>query len=79
MSDKKSYMNNESILAEGFFSKLAKMLGFSSKKEKILKKDKKINSALNNLNQGWSNIEKHIEREYGQKVKMKKFKLTDFI
>ena len=55
------------------------MLGFPSKKEKILKKDKKINSALNNLNQGWSNIEKHIEREYGQKVKMKKFKLTDFI
>ena len=39
MSKKKSYMNNENILAEGFFSKLGKMLGLSFKEEKILKKN----------------------------------------
>ena len=58
MSDKKSYMNNESILAEGFFSKLAKMLGLSSTDKKRLKKNKKVTNALKDYNKSWKNLEK---------------------
>ena len=37
MSKKKSYMNQTNLITEGFFSKLAKMFGLSSKEEKTLK------------------------------------------
>ena len=79
MSNKKSYMNKSNLITEGFFDKLKTLLGFDSKKTKILKKDKKINQNLKNLNKSWSNIEKHIAKQYGQKVKFNKFKLSDFI
>ena len=46
MSDKKSYMNQSNLITEGFFDKLKTLLGFDSKKTKILKKDKKINQNL---------------------------------
>ena len=42
MSKKKSYMNQSNLIAEGFFSKLGKMLGLSSKEERLLKKKSKI-------------------------------------
>lgn len=79
MSKKKSYMNQSNLITEGFFDKLKSLLGLDSKKVKKLKKDKKITGNLNKLNKSWSDIEKHIEKEYGQKVKFNKFKLTDFI
>jgi len=79
MSDKKSYMNQSNLITEGFFDKLKSLLGFDSKKVKVLKKDKKINQNLKNLNKSWSSIEKHIAKQYGQKVKFNKFKLSDFI
>ena len=50
MSNKKSYMNKSNLITEGFFDKLKSLLGLDSKKVKILKKDKKINQNLNNLN-----------------------------
>ena len=31
MANKKSYMNKENVLSEGFFSKLSSILGLSSK------------------------------------------------
>ena len=79
MSDKKSYMNQSNLITEGFFDKLKYFFGFDSKKVKVLKKDKKINQNLKNLNKSWSSIEKHIAKQYGQKVKFNKFKLSDFI
>tara|TARA_R100001443_G_C3296373_1_gene164123 strand:- start:103 stop:351 length:249 start_codon:yes stop_codon:yes gene_type:complete len=82
MSQKKSYMNNESILAEGFFSKLAKMLGLSSKEEKTLKKDKKLKSALKDYNNSWKKLEKKVQQQTGNKsfkLPHQKFKLTDFL
>ena len=83
MSKKKSYMNNENILAENFFSKLAKLLGFPSKAEKLLKKDKKIVSGFKNLNKGVQDIEDAMNKtakEFGlKKVKLSKYKLSDFI
>jgi|TARA_B100000287_G_scaffold356115_1_gene346902 hypothetical protein len=82
MSKKKSYMNNENILAEGFFSKLGKMLGLSSKEEKILKKNPKLKSALKDYNDGWKSLEKEIQDETGDKnfkFPHKKFTLSDFL
>ena len=81
MSKTKSYMNKEIILAEGFFSKLRKMLGLSSKEEKILKKNPKIKTALD-YNKGWKNLEKKVQQQTGNKnfkLPHSKFKLTDFL
>ncbi len=75
-------MNNENILAEGFFSKLGKMLGLSSKEEKILKKNPKLKSALKDYNDGWKSLEKEIQDETGDKnfkFPHKKFTLSDFL
>ena len=84
MSKKKSYMNNENILAENFFSKLARLLGFPSKAEKLLRKDKKIMSGLKDLNRGVQDIEDALNKrakDFGlqKKVKLSKYKLSDFI
>ena len=81
MSKKKSYMNNENILAEGFFSKLGKMLGLSSSEERKLKKNPKLKSALKNYNNGWKELEKHVQDLTGDKkfkFTHQKFKLSDF-
>tara|TARA_Y100000004_G_scaffold21020_1_gene21431 strand:+ start:429 stop:677 length:249 start_codon:yes stop_codon:yes gene_type:complete len=82
MSKTKSYMNKEIILAEGFFSKLRKMLGLSSKEEKILKKNPKIKTALKDYNDSWKNLEKKVQQQTGNKnfkLPHSKFKLTDFL
>jgi|TARA_R100000479_G_scaffold158440_1_gene95386 hypothetical protein len=84
VSKKKSYMNNENILAENFFSKLARLLGFPSKAEKLLRKDKKIMSGFKDLNRGVQDIEDGINAYrkkfgLGKKVKLSKYKLSDFI
>jgi len=64
---------------EGFFSKLKSLLGLDKDKQKALKKDKKIKKSLNKLNGAWSELEKMIERDYGEKVNFKKFKISDFL
>jgi|TARA_B100000287_G_scaffold389312_1_gene399292 hypothetical protein len=64
---------------EGFFSKLKSLLGLDKDKQKALKKDKKIKKSLNKLNGAWSDLEKMIERDYGEKVNFKKFKISDFL
>ena len=82
MSKKQSYMNKENILAEGFFSKLGKMLGLSSKEEKILKKNPKIKAALKDYNNSWNKLEKKVQQQTGNKnfkLPHTKFKLTDFL
>lgn len=82
MSEKKSYMNNKNIIAEGFFSKLSKLLGLSSKEEKILKKDRSVMKALKDYNKGWKNLEKKVQQQTGNKnfkLPHTKFKLSDFL
>ena len=79
---KKSYMNNENLLAEGFFGKLAKMLGLSSSEKKLLKKNPKLKSSLRKYNDGWKSLEKDIQDLSGDKkfkFPHQKFKLSDFI
>ena len=82
MSNKKSYMNKEVILAEGFFSKLSKLLGLSSKEERLLKKNPGIKSTLKKYNDSWMSLEKKVQQQTGNKnfkLPYRKFKLTDFI
>jgi len=85
VSKKKSYMNNKNILAEGFFSKLAKLLKLSSKEEKILQKDKKIMFKFKSLNKGVDDIETELNKRFKElnpnhkPIKLSKYKLSDFI
>ena len=79
MSDKKSYMNNQNILAEGFFEKLKSILKLDNKKIKTLKKDRKVTNSLKQLNKSWSDLAKSMEKDYGIKPNFEKFKLSDFI
>jgi len=80
MSNKKSYMNKEIVLSEGFFDKLSKLVGKLKPIQKNkLKKSKKLKSALLDLNNSVSDIEKAFSDAYGTDVKLDKFKLSDFI
>tara|TARA_Y100000310_G_C20296977_1_gene629897 strand:- start:346 stop:585 length:240 start_codon:yes stop_codon:yes gene_type:complete len=79
MLKKKSYMNKENILAEGFFSKLFKVLSLSKSDENKLKKSKKIRKSLFDLNNAQSNLEKSLEDLTGDKVSLNRYSLKDFI
>ena len=78
MRKKKSYMNNNNIISEGFFNKLFKMFKIDKSDQSKIKKDKKINNAIKDLNNSWSKIEDNL-KEKGVEVKFEKFKLSDFI
>ena len=82
MSKKKSYMNNENILSENFFSKLKKLLGLSSKEEKILKKNKSFMKNFKDLGKATTELEKAINRDLkklGKKpIKLDRYELSDF-
>ena len=80
MPNKKSYMNKEIVLSEGFFDKLSKLVGKLKPNQKNkLKKNKKLKSALLGLNNSVSDIEKVFSDIYRTDVKLDKFKLSDFI
>jgi len=85
VSKKKSYMNNENILAESFFSKLARLLRIPSKEEKILRKDKKIVSGFMSLNKGVNDIETTLNKRLKElnpnhkPIKLSRYKLSDFV
>ena len=77
-------MNKSNLITEGFFSKLRKVLGLSSKEEKTLKKNKKFMKSFKDLNSSVVNLEKMMNDEmknYGssKKIKLNQFKLSDFI
>ena len=76
MSSKKSYMNKNNLLNEGFFDTLKKFIKDKSKIKK-LRSDKKFMSHLNNLNKSWASIEK-ILRDDGIDTKYQKFTPKDF-
>ena len=70
MSDKKSYMDRQNILAEGFFSKLFKILGLSSSKDRAkIQRSKNIQQSLLNLNNSWSDLEKSVSKATGKPFK----------
>ena len=82
MSKKKSYMNKTNLIAEGFFSKLIKMVK-DRKFLKTIEKDKKINKSLKNLNKSTNELEKHLNymlKDAGLKpVSLNKYELKDFV
>ena len=77
MSKKKSYMNQSNLIAEGFFSKLGKMLGLSSKEE-----NPKIKAALKDYNNSWKELENMVKDFTGDKkykLPNQKFTMKDFL
>ena len=79
MANKKSYMNKENVLSEGFFSKLSSILGLSSKETKALKKDRTFMSSLKDLNKSQRSLEKQLSKIAGKKIKLSKYSLKDFL
>ena len=80
MRKKKSYMNNNSILSEGFFDKLFNIFKVDKSTQSKIKKDRKINSAIKDLNGSVTDLEDLLSKQYGYKVDLgSKYKLSDFI
>ena len=82
MSDKKSYMNQSNLIAEGFFSKLIKQIK-DRKTFKKIKSDKKLNKNIDDLNKSTKSLEDRVNgylRDAGQEpIKLAKFSIMDFI
>ena len=75
MSKKKSYMNHENILSEGFFDKVGKFFKLlkQAKKERKLLKDPKIKSKVNKLNKDIDDLQGNIRKlakKYGIEDKL---------
>ena len=88
MSKKKSYMNKTNLIAEGFFSKLIKMVKDRKflktiEKDKKIKSDKKLNKNIDDLNKSTKSLEDRVNgylRDAGQEpIKLAKFSIRDFI
>tara|TARA_Y100000593_G_C4080174_1_gene223472 strand:+ start:293 stop:547 length:255 start_codon:yes stop_codon:yes gene_type:complete len=84
MSRKKSYMDKDSLMTEGFFSKIAKMLGLSSSEERKLKKNKRVMNSIKSLNMDVREFEKLASQAFkdigiDRKIDITKYKLKDFI
>ena len=76
MSKKKSYMDKENVLSEGFFDKLKSY--FKDKKIiNSLKKDKKFIQHLDKLNTSVDNIEKYF-KDQNIDISLNKFSAKDF-
>tara|TARA_Y100000361_G_C11098106_1_gene310297 strand:+ start:192 stop:425 length:234 start_codon:yes stop_codon:yes gene_type:complete len=77
-------MNIHNVLTEGFFEKIRRTLGLSTKQEKILRKDKKLMKLIKDLNYDVSEFEKHAQdmfKDLGikRKVNIKKYQVKDFL
>ena len=78
MSQKKSYMDRNNILAEGFFSKLFNAFKIDTKTQKKIKSNTKVKKQLIKLNKSVSDLENSISKLYGMDVELSKYKLSDF-
>ncbi len=81
---KKSYMNIDNVLTEGFFEKIRRALGLSTKQEKIIRKDKKLMKLIKDLNYDVNEFEKHAQdmfKDLGikRKVNIRKYQVKDFL
>ena len=76
MNKKKSYMDKNSILVEGFFDTLAKFFKDKSK-IKALKKDKKFMGHIDKMNSSLTNIEKYF-KDQDIDITLQKFNAKDF-
>jgi len=76
MSKKKSYMNKENLLSEGFFDKLKSFIK-NKKAFNLLKEDKTFMGYLNKLNKNVDDIEKYFKDQDIQ-ISLDKFSAKDF-
>tara|TARA_R100000008_G_C3469693_1_gene108352 strand:- start:187 stop:435 length:249 start_codon:yes stop_codon:yes gene_type:complete len=80
MSKKKSYMDNNSILSEGFFDKLKSFLRLRPKidKEEFFKKG--MSKEMDKLNKATDEFDKVLKKRFGKKYPdLPKFTWKDFI
>ena len=76
---KKSYMNKNNLITEGFFEKLFRKLGISDKeKQKRIKADKKLKSAVSDLNQSNKDVEAWFKKQ-GIDLKLHNYSPSDFL
>ena len=81
MSKKKSYMDKNNIISEGFFDTLKKYLV----KYPIIRKDKKVKDSIKSLNNDVKELEKLLNKRFKEldpkhkSIKLSKYKSTDFI
>ena len=79
MSTKKSYMNKNNIISEGFFDKIFKFAkNLKSDDKSKIKKNRKLRLSLTLLNKAVGGIEKTLKRDHGVDVELERFKLSDF-
>ena len=76
MSKKKSYMDKDNVLSEGFFDKLKSFIQ-NRKKLNILKKDKTFIGHLKKLNKSVDSIEQYF-KDQDIDIKLDKFTGKDF-
>ena len=76
---KKSYMNKNNLITEGFFEKLFRKLGISDKeKQKRIKSDKKLKSTVDNLNQSNKDLKAWFKKQ-GVDLKLHNYSPSDFL
>ena len=72
-------MNKNNLITEGFFEKLFRKLGISDKeKQKRIKADKKLKSAVSNLNQSNKDVEAWFKKQ-GVDLKLHNYSPSDFL
>ena len=81
MSKKKSYMDRENVLSEGFFSKIIdKIAGKDKSLKSQLKKDKKLQKTITDMNDSIQTLEDYLNSlPKGDKVKLNKHSIGDFL
>ena len=87
----KSYKNKNNIVTEGFFDNIKKFFRLSTSQEKELKKNKKVQNIIKDLNNDVKDLNKDVVefeklmtdafKDLGidRKVDIPKYKLKDFI
>ena len=80
MRKKKSYMNRNGLLSEGFFDKLKNFLRLRPKIDKKEFFAKGMNKEINNLNKATNDFEKLLKKRFGDDYPdLPKFTWRDFI
>ena len=80
MSKKKSYMNNNNLLSEGFFDKLFKKFNIKDKSiKKKVENDRTLGQAVKALNKSTEDIEARLRKTTGDsKIKLQRYNILDF-
>ena len=79
MSKKKSYMNRNNLLSEGFFDKLFKKFNIKDKEtQKKVKSDRTLAQAVKRLNKSTEDMEARLQKTTGKKIKLQRYNVLDF-